>query len=247
VPADEILFFANTPVRVDAVTAKRGSQVAGDLMTVSNTTLAIDAGLSPSEVELVRPGMRVRIEDPETAIDLRGRVTRIADRPGTNPQLLDPTKTSIEVTPVGADKRLVNTSVRLRIAIKSTSGKVLTVPVNALSVGADGRSRVQVDAGAGRTRIVPVIPHLAAAGIVEVQPRRRGTLKAGDRVVIGAGSPSAAGRAPTGSRAPATPPGVSTTPAPSQATTTPDPAATTPPPAGAGASTSGAPSGTRGP
>jgi hypothetical protein len=266
VPADEILFFANVPVRVDAVSAKRGSQISGDLMTVSNTTLAIDAGLSPREAKLVRRGMRVGIEDAETGIDLRGRVTRIADRPGTNPQLLDPTKTNIEVTPEDADKRLVNTSVRLRIAIESTKGKVLTVPLNALSVGADGRTRVQVDSGGGRTRIVPVTPGLAAAGIVEVEPKRPGTLKAGDRVIIGTGALSPAAKAPTGSRAPAAPAGVSTIPAPSQtpsgagsasqSTTAADPTATTPapaggpgpgPPAGGQASTTGTPSGTRGP
>ena len=263
VPADEILFFANMPVRVDAATAKRGSQVSGDLMTVSNTTLAIDAGLSPRETKLVRRGMRVRIEDAETGIDLRGRVTRIAERPGTNAQLVDPTKTNIEVTPEGADKRLVNTSVRLRIAIESTKGKVLTVPINALSVGADGRSRVQVDSAGGTTRVVPVTPGLAAAGIVEVEPKRPGALKAGDRVIIGSGASSAAARAPTGSRAPATPAGVSTTPAPSQtpsgagstppSTTQADPTATTPAPAPAQAqaggqtSTTGMPSGTRGP
>jgi hypothetical protein len=257
VPADEILFFANTPVRVDTVTAKRGGQVSGDLMTVSNTTLAVDAGLSPREVKLVRTGMRVRIEDAETGIDLRGRVSRIAPRPGTNPELLDPTKTNIEVTPVGADKRLVNTSVRLRIAIKSTRGKVLTVPVNALSVGADGRSRVQVDIGAGQTRLVPVTPRLAAGGSVEVQPRRGGALKEGDRVVVGTRSSSAAVTAPTGSRAPATPAGVSTTPAPAQTSSpgsapqsTPPtgPTATTPAPAaGAGETTTGAQGGTRGP
>jgi hypothetical protein len=258
VPADEILFFANVPVRVDSVTAKRGSQVSGDLMTVSNTTLAIDAGLSPRETKLVRRGMRVRIEDAETGIDLRGRVTRIAERPGTNPQLVDPTKTNIEVTPAGADKRLVNTSVRLRIAIESTKGKVLTVPINALSVGADGQSRVQVDGPGGRTRIVPVTPGLAAAGVVEVEPKRPGTLKAGDRVVIGSGASSAAARAPTASRAPATPAGVSTTPAPSQtpsgagsapqSTTPADPTATTltPTPDPANGQT-GVPSGTRGP
>jgi len=266
VPADEILFFANTPVRVDTVTAKRGSPVSGDLMTVSNTTLAIDSGLSPQDVKLVKPGLRVRIEDPETGIDLRGRVSRVADRPGTNPQLSDPTKTAFEVTPTGADKRLVNTSVRLTIAIKSTKGKVLTVPLNALSVGADGESRVQVDVGGGRTRLVLVNPGLAAAGNVEVEPKDRGALKEGDHVVIGSGSSSAAARAPTASRAPATPPGVSTTPSSAQPsssssgsaspTTTPAaPSATTPPadgatapgPAGGPADTSGAQGGTRGP
>ena len=270
VPADEILFFAQTPVRVDTVTAKRGTQVSGDLMTVSNTTLAIDAGLSPQDAKLVKVGQPVRIEDAETAIDVRGRVTRVADRPGTNPQLADPTKTAIEVTPRGADKRLVNTSVRLTIAIKSTKGKVLTVPLNALSVGADGQSRVQVDAGGGRTRIVLVNPGLAAQGNVEVAPKRDGALKEGDRVVIGERSASSAGRAPTGSQIPATPPGVSTTqsntpsssssagsaPAPADQSTTPAPGTSSPPAAGtpgtpgtAGGQTgtTGTPGGTRGP
>ena len=264
VPADEILFFASTPVRVDSVTATRGSQVSGDLMTVSNTTLAIDSGLSPQDVKLVRPGLRVHIEDPETGIDLRGRLKRIADRPGTNPQLADPTKTAFEVTPEGANRRLVNASVRLTIAIKSTKGKVLTVPLNALSVGADGRSRVQVDIGGGRTRLVLVNPGLSAAGNVEVEPRRRGALKEGDRVVVGAGSSSAAAKAPTGANAPAIPPGVSTTPSgapppsPSSgtasATTAPattaratTPPATTPAPAGGQTGTTGPPAGTRGP
>lgn len=212
VPADEVLFFQSMPVRVDSVTAKRGSQVAGDLMTLSNTTLAIDSGLSPSDAKLVKAGLRVHIEDSETGIDLRGRVTRVADRPGTNAQLADPTKTAFEVTPEGGNARLINASVRLTIAIKSTRGKVLTVPLNALSVGADGESRVQLDIGGGRTRRVLVDPGLAAAGNVEVRPRRRGALKEGDRIVIGAGFSSSASKAPTGSQAPVTPPGVSTTP-----------------------------------
>jgi hypothetical protein len=263
VPADEIIFFEQMPVRVDTVTAKRGVPVAGDLMTVSNTTLAIDAGLSPQDAKLVKVGQPVHIEDPETAIDLHGRVSRVADRPGTNPQLADPTKTAIEVTPTGADKRLVNTSVRLTIAIKSTKGKVLTVPLNALSVGADGVSRVQVAAGGRRTRIVVVNPGLAAQGNVEVAPKRSGELKAGDRVVIGAGSSAAAAKAPTGSKVPATPPGISTTPssapssgssgsAPPAATPTPTTAApstpATPPPAAGGqGGATGTPGGTRGP
>lgn len=209
VPADEILFFPSVPVRVDTVTAKRGSQVGsqptGDLMTVSNTTLAIDSGLSPQDAELVRTGMRVRIEDSETGIDLRGRVTRVADRPGTNPQLGDPTKTAFEVTPEGADARLVNTSVRLTIAISSTKGEVLTVPLNALSIGADGRSRVQLDMGAGRTRLVAVNPGLAAAGNVAITPARPGAIKRGDRVVIGARLPSSARKAATNQKDPRNP------------------------------------------
>lgn len=264
VPADEILFFDQMPVRVDTVTAKRGVAVAGDLMTVSNTRLAIDAGLSPQDVKLVKPGLSVHIEDPETAIDIHGRVSRVADRPGTNPAITDPTKTAIEVTPTGADKRLVNTSVRLTIAIKSTQGKVLTVPLNALSVGADGESRVQLAVGGRRTRLVPVNPGLAAEGNVEVTPKRPGALKEGDRVVIGQSSAAAAAKGPTGSRVPATPAGVSTTPNPAAssgssssapATTTPAapaaPAAPSTPaapaPGGGAGGATGTPGGTRGP
>jgi hypothetical protein len=269
VPADEILFFPNVPVRVDSVTAKPGTQASGDLMTVSNTRLAIDAGLAPRDVKLVKTGLRVHIEDPETAIDLRGSVSRIADRPGTNPQIVDPTKYAIEVTPRGANKRLVNASVRLTIAIKSTKGKVLTVPLNALSVGADGRSRVQLATGGGGTRLVFVNPGLAAEGNVEVESKRPGELKEGDRVVIGDGSSSAAPKAPTGSNAPATPPGVSATPSSAQpsspgsgtaappaatpTTTTPPaggaaaPAAPAPGAAAGGTGTTGAQGGTRGP
>jgi hypothetical protein len=209
VPADEILFFPNTPVRVDKVIATRGSQVSGDLMSVSNTTLAIDAGLSPQDTKLVTVGLRVRIEDPETGIDLRGKVTTVADRPGTNPQITDPTKTAIEVTPEGgADRRLVGASVKLTIAVKSTHGKVLSVPLTALSVGADGVSRLQVETGTGRTRLVFVNPGLRAGGNVEIKPRR-GALKAGDRVVVGTAATSAALKGPTGSKASATPDGVS--------------------------------------
>ncbi len=208
-PADEILFFASTPVRVDKVTATRGGPATGDLMTVSNTSLAIDAGLSPQDTKLVKLKQRVRIEDRETGIDLHGRVTRIADRPGTNPAISDPTRTAIEVTPDGsADRRLVGTSVKLTISVNSTRGKVLTVPLNALSVGADGRFRVQLEKGAGRPRLVYVDLGLAAGGSAAVQPRRRGALKAGDRVVIGSATPSKAVKAATGSRAATTPAGV---------------------------------------
>ncbi|MEA2195059.1 MAG: hypothetical protein QOG42_1493, partial [Solirubrobacteraceae bacterium] len=210
VPADEILFFAQTPVRVDSVAAHSGSQLNGPLMTVSNTRLAIDSSLSPQEQNLVRRGDRVRIEEQDLRITISGRVASVADRPGTNTNF-DPGRTYFEVTPFNAPAALVGASVKLSIAVQSTRGQVLAVPVNALSIGADGRERVQVDRGSGRTELVFVHTGLRAQGFVEVSPRRAGALKAGDLVVIGAGS-RAASKGPTGSGAAVTPPGVSTTP-----------------------------------
>jgi hypothetical protein len=99
------------------------------------------------------------------------------------------------VVPEAAPASLVGTSVKLSIAVESTQGKVLAVPIGALSVAADGTSRVQVDRG-GRTRFVTVVPGLAAQGFVEVTPTRGGRLEAGDLVVVGSG-PSSAAKAPT--------------------------------------------------
>ena len=211
VPADEILFFAQTPVRVDSVAARSGTQLNGAVMTVSNTRLAIDSSLSPQEKGLVRRGDRVRIEEQDLRIAIGGRVAQVADKPGTDPDF-DPGRTYFEVTPSDAPAALVGASVKLSIAVQSTKGKVLAVPVNALSIGADGRERVQVDRGSGRTALVYVRTGLRAQGFVEVSPRSAGALEEGDRVVIGSAGPRAAGKGPTASGAPATPAGASTTP-----------------------------------
>jgi hypothetical protein len=237
VPADEVLFFATTPVRVDSVAADRGSQLAGDVMTVSNTRLAIDSSLSPQEKDLVHAGDRVRIEESDLRIDINGRVSRVADKPGTNANF-DPGRTYFEVTPFDAPAALVGASVKLSIAVQSTAGEVLAVPISALSIGADGRERVQVDRGRGGATVVYVRTGLRAQGLVEVSPRRAGELKQGDLVVVGAGARSAA-KGATGSGAPATPAGVSTTPssaaagAPAGTTTTPATTTAAPPPAAA--------------
>jgi hypothetical protein len=203
VPADEILFFPSLPVRVDSLTVKRGSQLAGSAMTVSNSRLAIDTSLSVGDAKLVRRGLPVRIEESDLGVRIGGRVSRIARKPGTLPADLagttpvDPARTYAEVLPSSAPPSLVGTSVKLSIAVESTKGKVLAVPIGALSVAADGTSRVQVDLGGDRTRFVEVVPGLAAQGFVEVRPTGKGKLSARDLVVVGSG-PSAAVKAPTG-------------------------------------------------
>jgi len=210
VPADEVLFFPQMPVRVDSVAAHSGTQLNGELMTVSNTRLAIDSSLSPQEKNLVKTGDLVRIEEQDLRITIRGRVVQVADRPGTN-RNFDAARTAFAVTPFNAPAALVGTSVKLSIAVQSTQGEVLAVPVNALSIGADGRERVQVDRR-GRSELVYVRTGLRAQGLVEVSPRKAGALKEGDLVVIGARAGGAAAKGPTAAGAPATPAGTSTAP-----------------------------------
>jgi hypothetical protein len=167
---------------VDTVKAKRGTTVAGPVMDVTNSRLAIDSSLSVSDKQLVRPGDPVTIEDQDLGVTLHGRVVRVANTPGTN--RVDPSRFYLEVIPNGGSVQLVGASVKLTVSVKSTKGAVLAVPVSALSVGGDGNSRVQVRRG-GRTEIVPVVPGLAAKGLVEVRPMGHARLEPGDLVIVG--------------------------------------------------------------
>jgi peptidoglycan hydrolase-like protein with peptidoglycan-binding domain len=189
VPANEVLFFPSLPLRVDTLVARRGDSVAGKVMTVSNSRLAIDSSLSLNDARLVRQGAEVTIEEPDLGVRARGTVSQVADRPGTHK--VDPTRVYLEVTPDTAPVQLVGASVKLTIAVRSTRGEVLAVPVTALSVGADGSSRIQRVAAGGGTEFVTVEPGLAAQGLVEVRPLDGG-LSDGDLVVVG----SRSGRAP---------------------------------------------------
>jgi multidrug efflux pump subunit AcrA (membrane-fusion protein) len=187
VPADEVLFFPTLPLRVDAVPATRGSTVAGRVMNVTNSRLAVDSSLSASDAKLVRPGDPVLVEEQDLGIRVRGRVSRVAATPGTN--RVDPSRFAFSVVPEGGAASLVGASVKLTIAVRSTEGEVLAVPVGGLSVGGDGSSRVRVRRGP-RTELVTVVPGLAAKGLVEVRPVGPELLSPGDLVVVGSGSGS---------------------------------------------------------
>ena len=182
VPANEVLFFPTLPLRVDNVRVKRGDTASGRVMTVSNSRLAVDSSLSLDDAKLVRLGASVKIEEPDLGVRTNGVVTQVADRPGTHK--VDPSRIYLEVTPGTAPAQLVGASVKLSIAVKSTGRKVLTVPVTALSVGADGTSRVQRQRSSGRSEFVNVEAGLAAQGLVEIRPVG-GDLEPGNLVVVG--------------------------------------------------------------
>ncbi|MGH2713482.1 MAG: peptidoglycan-binding protein [Thermoleophilaceae bacterium] len=189
-PANEILFFPTLPLRVDTVIARRGDSPSGKVMTVSNSRLAIDSSLSLNDAKLVRRGAQVTIEEPDLGVRTTGEVSQVADRPGTHK--VDPSRVYVEIVPSTAPGQLVGASVKLTIAVKSTRDEVLTVPVTALSVGADGSSRLQRERPTGERQYVTVEPGLAAQGLVEVRPVDGG-LADGDLVIVGARGARAAG------------------------------------------------------
>ncbi|HEX2699304.1 MAG TPA: peptidoglycan-binding domain-containing protein, partial [Acidimicrobiales bacterium] len=195
VPADEVLFFPALPLRVDEPKVVRGDDGTKEVMVASTSRLAIDASVSIPDAALVKVGDRAAVRSTELGIEVTGIVSELASKPGTDG--VDAQKVYMEVVPEEPPAELTGSSVRLSIAVRSTGGDVLAVPVAALSVDSDGASRVQVAEAGGRTRTVAVEPGLSAQGFVEVTPTG-GKLAVGDRVVVGT---SSSGRSGSGSSA----------------------------------------------
>ena len=181
VPVDEIVFFPTVPVRVEQINAVVGDAVSGPVLTVTNNQLVIDSSLRLDEAPLVKPGMAVTIDERDLGLKATGIVGTVADTPGTFG--VDGFHVYLEILVDETSLSLEGVSLRLTIPVESTGGAVTTVPVSALSLAADGTSRVQVDNNK-LLEFVVVEPGLSAGGFVEVTPID-GTLTPGQLVVVG--------------------------------------------------------------
>src|SRR5207244_12654269 len=98
---------------------------------------------APTHASPARSGSAHSLDAPASDSRAAGTVSEIADTPGTKG--VDPQRYYLGVTfTQNAPAALVGASVVLTITVSSTEGNVLTVPIGALSVAADGTSRVQV-------------------------------------------------------------------------------------------------------
>lgn len=217
VPANEIVFFSELPLRIDDTKLVAGDALTGPLMTVSTRRLAVDASVDPSDAPTLRTGQRAEIEASDLGIKLPATITKIADTVGTDG--VDPSRIYVELTPTqNADEPVVSSSnapaagnvsgrasgqrtprladlngvsVKVTIPISTTNGKVLAVPTAAVAAAVDGTVRVEVEIDPSQpTRFVTVTAGLRADGYVQITPTGSSTVKAGDLVVTGAGSPT---------------------------------------------------------
>lgn len=185
VPADEIVFLPELPVRVEKVGAAVGDPARGPVMSITDNKLMIDSSLTLDDAPLVKPGMRVEIDEQALGVKATGTVEMVAKTPGTH--RLDGYHVYFEVGIDKTSSRLEGISLRLRIPIKSTKGSVTAVPISAVSLSADGKSRVQVKRN-DAFEFVVVEPGLSADGYVEVTPVD-GELAPGQLVVVGYDNP----------------------------------------------------------
>ena len=188
-PASEVVFLSSTPRRVDTVEVRRGSTVSGTaVMKVSGAALQIAGTVPAADAELISVGAVVTITLPDDQ-EVPGKVQSIGAPPAdgaTNEE--SSTRKRVVVVPdaLTEEQRAVlqGANVRMRIPVSSTEGEVLAVPTAALTAGPGGEARVEVMGDGEDTTLVTVETGLAAGGFVEVTPVD-GTLKVGDRVVVG--------------------------------------------------------------
>ncbi|MGI9434249.1 MAG: peptidoglycan-binding protein [Geminicoccaceae bacterium] len=185
VPVDEIVFIPSLPVRVEDVGAKVGEAARGAVMSVTDNQLSIDALLTLDAAPLVQPAMPVTVDEQALGIKATGQVAFVAETPGTRGA--DGYHVYFEVKVDETTARLNGISVRLIIPIETTKGAVIAVPVSALSLAADGTSRVQIQRN-GTLQFMVVEPGLSANGYVEVAPID-GELLPGELVVVGFDNP----------------------------------------------------------
>jgi hypothetical protein len=181
VPVDEIVFLPTLPVRVNELSVPIGAQASGPVLTVTDNKIVIDASLPLDAAALVKKGMPVEIDEQSLGIKASGIVDMVAETPGTNG--VDGYHMYCAIRVDQATVPLQGFSLRLTIPTQKSKQAVTSVPTSALTLAADGRSRVQVEDG-GSYKYVIVEPGMAADGYVEVRPLE-GVLKAGQMVVVG--------------------------------------------------------------
>jgi hypothetical protein len=181
VPADEVVFIPSLPIRVHEVTASVAANASGSVLSVTDNQLSIDSQLPIEAAPLVRPGMKVAIDEQALGIKATGVVETVATTPGTRG--VDGYHFYLGVRVESTPVLLAGFSVRLTIPIETSKGAVTAVPTSAVSLAADGTSRVLVDRG-GRQEYVTVQPGLSTGGYVEVNTAD-GRLVPGQLVVVG--------------------------------------------------------------
>ncbi len=197
-PAFELVFVPTLPRQVQSVSVSLGSAAVDSVMSVTGTSTVIESAVPTADRKLLVEGLEAIVEDDELGLSAAATITFLADDPGGGE--LPDDRFAMRLTPADdLPEEAFRQSLRVTIPISSTGGEVLAVPLAAVSAGADGGSRVEVQDADGSTRLVDVVTGLAADGFVEITPRGA-TLEPGDRVVVGrdlqlpdAGDPDSSG------------------------------------------------------
>jgi hypothetical protein len=186
-PRSEVVFIPATSALVASVAPRVGDLVGNSaVLTLVTGNPYVSAVLSQHQAAQARRGMSAQIVAASPRLTVTGTVTRIGHlvtRGGPPahgyPVLVRPRR----ALPQG----MIGASVRLTLRAPVTSTPVLTVPAAAILAAGHGRAAHVVKITPGRRVRVAIFTGPTADGLVAVQSVRRGELRPGDRVLIGAG------------------------------------------------------------
>ena len=174
----EVVYVKTLPRRVDDVKVERGGTVNGVVMSASGASLVVTVKVDAETAQRLKAGMAATL-DLGDSVSVPGKVRRVTKNGNQYDVVVAPnTLTASQLA------LLRDANVRVTIPVKSTSGKVLAVPVAALSSGSDGASRVEVLRN-GKVELVPVTVGLTADGFAQISPKGDAKLIEGDQVVVG--------------------------------------------------------------
>jgi len=142
----QVLVLAG-PVRVNAVKAQLGDEVAGELMTVTSTTKVVTMPVAATEVSKLRVGAAVTVVRPD-AKEVPGTITAVGTTAVEEQNGQGTPKLDVAVTPADASAvaDLDAAAVRVKITTETRAG-VLAVPVGALVALREGGYAVQLPGG----------------------------------------------------------------------------------------------------
>lgn len=177
-PVSEVVYVKTLPRRVDDVKVERGGTVNGVVMSASGASLVVTVKVDAETAQRLKAGMAATL-DLGDSVSVPGKVRRVTKNGNQYDVVVAPNALTASQLAL-----LRDANVRVTIPIKSTSGKVLAVPVAALSSGSDGASRVEVLRN-GKVELIPVTVGLTADGFAQVTPKGDAKLSEGDQVVVG--------------------------------------------------------------
>ena len=177
-PVSEVVYVKTLPRRVDDVKVERGGTVNGVVMSASGASLVVTLKVDAQTAERLKAGMAASLTLGD-GTSVAAKVRRVSRNGEQYDVVVAPNTLTAKQL-----EQLRDANVRVTVPVKSTNGKVLTVPVAALSAGSDGGSRVEVIRD-GKVELVPVTVGLSADGFAQVSPSGDATLTDGDQVVVG--------------------------------------------------------------
>jgi hypothetical protein len=182
-PAAELLFLPSLPRDIQRVDAAVGTTPTGAVMRVTGSGVVIRSAVSGTDRPLLVEGSQAVMENDDLGISVAATVAFVADSPGGPNASKD--RYAVRLEPVEPlPENGFDQNYRITIPIESTNGDVLVVPLAALSAGADGTARVEVEQTRGQSIIVKVKTGLSSQGFVEITSLGEPIGK-GDRVVVG--------------------------------------------------------------